>query len=91
MLKSGLGDCLPFLLQQLTQILKSCSRRIVGTYTSPKHVPEVFYGIHVRGSSRPVHPDNPLLLQKGVDYCSTVARCIVVLEQGAVANGLQRG
>ena len=67
------------------------SRRIVGTYASPKHVPEMFYGIHVRGSSRPVHPDNPLLLQKCVDYCSAMARRIVVLEHGAVANRLQRG
>ena len=65
-MESGLGDCLPFLLQQLTHFLKSCSRRILDTYAHPKHVPEIFYEVHFRLLGRSVYPDNTLLLQKGV-------------------------
>ena len=87
--ESRLGYRQPLLLQTLAQLLKGGSRRVDGAHSPPQHVPKMFYRVKVRGSGRPVHPNDTLLLKEIVDHPCAVARRIIILEDGAAAHRLK--
>ena len=44
--EGGLGYRLPVPLQQVEEVIKGGSKRVVGADPPPQHIPQVFYGVH---------------------------------------------
>ena len=87
--ESGLWYCLPLLLQSLEQFLKIGSRRVMGTNPPPQHIPYMFNRAHIGRSSRPVESNHTLLLPEVCHHSSTMAWCVVILEDRTITYRLQ--